>query len=92
MSIEKIRPQMVGGSVPMPKVLHDKRGEIAYITLNRPPADVAEQVAPYVEAGCTTPDFIPFAARDGAVSDEAGIDAVAEVRQALGWSSRGSES
>lgn len=56
------------------------------------PADVAEQVAPYVEAGCTTLNFIPFAARDGAVSDEAGIDAVAEVRQALGQSSVGSAS
>lgn len=43
------------------------------------PADVAEQVAPYIEAGCTTLNFIPFAG-----SDEAGIDAVAEVRQALG--------
>jgi alkanesulfonate monooxygenase SsuD/methylene tetrahydromethanopterin reductase-like flavin-dependent oxidoreductase (luciferase family) len=51
------------------------------------PADVAEQVAPYVEAGCTTLNFIPFAG-----GDEAGIDAVAEVRQALGQSSRGSES
>jgi alkanesulfonate monooxygenase SsuD/methylene tetrahydromethanopterin reductase-like flavin-dependent oxidoreductase (luciferase family) len=56
------------------------------------PADVAEQVAPYVEAGCTTLNFIPFAARDGAVSDEAGIDAVAEVRQALGLSQQGTES
>jgi alkanesulfonate monooxygenase SsuD/methylene tetrahydromethanopterin reductase-like flavin-dependent oxidoreductase (luciferase family) len=55
-------------------------------------ADVAEQVAPYVEAGCTTLNFIPFAARDGVVSDEAGIDAVAAVRQALGQSSAGSES
>jgi alkanesulfonate monooxygenase SsuD/methylene tetrahydromethanopterin reductase-like flavin-dependent oxidoreductase (luciferase family) len=45
------------------------------------PADVAEQVAPYVEAGCTTLNFIPFAG-----GDEAGIDAVAEVRQALGAS------
>ena len=53
------------------------------------PADVAEQVAPYVEAGCTTFNFIPFAARDGAASDEAGIDAVAEVRQALGLSPPG---
>jgi alkanesulfonate monooxygenase SsuD/methylene tetrahydromethanopterin reductase-like flavin-dependent oxidoreductase (luciferase family) len=51
------------------------------------PADVAEQVAPYVEAGCTTLNFIPFAG-----ADEAGIDAVAEVRQALGQSSWGSES
>jgi alkanesulfonate monooxygenase SsuD/methylene tetrahydromethanopterin reductase-like flavin-dependent oxidoreductase (luciferase family) len=42
------------------------------------PADVAEQVAPYVEAGCTTLNFIPFAG-----SDEEGIDAVAEVRQIL---------
>ena len=42
------------------------------------PADVAEQVAPYVEAGCTTLNFIPFAG-----SDEAGIDAVAEVRALL---------
>jgi alkanesulfonate monooxygenase SsuD/methylene tetrahydromethanopterin reductase-like flavin-dependent oxidoreductase (luciferase family) len=53
------------------------------------PADVAEQVAPYVEAGCTTLNFIPFAARDGAASDEAGIDAVAGVRQALGLSQPG---
>jgi alkanesulfonate monooxygenase SsuD/methylene tetrahydromethanopterin reductase-like flavin-dependent oxidoreductase (luciferase family) len=53
------------------------------------PADVAEQVGPYVEAGCTTLNFIPLAARDGAASDEAGIDAVAEVRQALGLSQQG---
>jgi hypothetical protein len=36
---ETRRPEFKGercGSVPMPKVLYDKRGEIAYITLNRP--------------------------------------------------------
>jgi alkanesulfonate monooxygenase SsuD/methylene tetrahydromethanopterin reductase-like flavin-dependent oxidoreductase (luciferase family) len=40
--------------------------------------DVAEFVAPFVEAGCTTLNFIPFAG-----SDEAGVDAVAEVRKLL---------
>ncbi len=43
------------------------------------PAGVAEQVAPYADAGCGTLNFIPFAG-----SDEEGIDAVAEVRQILG--------
>jgi alkanesulfonate monooxygenase SsuD/methylene tetrahydromethanopterin reductase-like flavin-dependent oxidoreductase (luciferase family) len=47
------------------------------------PAEVAEQVAPYIEAGCGTLNFVPFAG-----SDEEGIDAVAEVRQILGGSSR----
>lgn len=42
------------------------------------PADVAAFVAPFVEAGCSTLNFIPFAG-----SDEAGIDAVAEVRSLL---------
>jgi alkanesulfonate monooxygenase SsuD/methylene tetrahydromethanopterin reductase-like flavin-dependent oxidoreductase (luciferase family) len=42
------------------------------------PADVADYVAPYIDAGCGTLNFIPFAG-----SDEAGIDAVAEVRQLL---------
>jgi alkanesulfonate monooxygenase SsuD/methylene tetrahydromethanopterin reductase-like flavin-dependent oxidoreductase (luciferase family) len=42
-------------------------------------AEVAEQVAPYINAGCSTLNFIPFAG-----SDEEGIDAVAEVRQILG--------
>ncbi len=41
-------------------------------------AEVAELVAPYVAAGCSTLNFIPFAG-----SDEAGIDAVAQVRQIL---------
>ena len=41
-------------------------------------ADIAEFVAPYVLAGCTTLNFIPFAG-----SSEAGIDAVAEVREIL---------
>jgi alkanesulfonate monooxygenase SsuD/methylene tetrahydromethanopterin reductase-like flavin-dependent oxidoreductase (luciferase family) len=40
--------------------------------------DVAEFVAPFIEAGCTTLNFIPLAG-----SDEAGIDAVAEVRALL---------
>jgi alkanesulfonate monooxygenase SsuD/methylene tetrahydromethanopterin reductase-like flavin-dependent oxidoreductase (luciferase family) len=39
---------------------------------------VAEFVAPYIHAGCTVLNFIPFAG-----SDEAGINAVAEVRQLL---------
>jgi alkanesulfonate monooxygenase SsuD/methylene tetrahydromethanopterin reductase-like flavin-dependent oxidoreductase (luciferase family) len=42
------------------------------------PAEVVEFVAPFVEAGATTINFIPFAG-----SDEAGIDAVAEVRALL---------
>lgn len=42
------------------------------------PAEVAEFVAPFAEAGATTVNFIPFAG-----SDEAGIDAVAEVRALL---------
>jgi alkanesulfonate monooxygenase SsuD/methylene tetrahydromethanopterin reductase-like flavin-dependent oxidoreductase (luciferase family) len=42
------------------------------------PAEVADNVAPYLDAGCSTLNFIPFAG-----SDEAGIDAVAEVRQIL---------
>ncbi|HZZ49249.1 MAG TPA: LLM class flavin-dependent oxidoreductase [Pseudonocardia sp.] len=42
------------------------------------PSDVAEFVAPFVEAGVTTLNFIPFAG-----SDEAGIDAVAETRKLL---------
>jgi hypothetical protein len=40
--------------------------------------DVAEFVAPFIEAGCTTLNFIPLAG-----NDEAGIDAVAEVRALL---------
>jgi hypothetical protein len=69
----------------VPKVLSDKRGEIAFITLNRPDKRNA------IDTETTTLNFIPFAARGGAVSDEAGIDAVAEVRQALGEPSAGSE-
>jgi alkanesulfonate monooxygenase SsuD/methylene tetrahydromethanopterin reductase-like flavin-dependent oxidoreductase (luciferase family) len=42
------------------------------------PAEVADYVAPYIDAGCTSLNFIPFAE-----SAEAGIDAVAEVRQIL---------
>ncbi|MDT7553350.1 MAG: hypothetical protein QOI16_1886 [Pseudonocardiales bacterium] len=42
------------------------------------PAEVADFVAPFVEAGATTLNFIPFAGSDGA-----GIDAVAEVRALL---------
>jgi alkanesulfonate monooxygenase SsuD/methylene tetrahydromethanopterin reductase-like flavin-dependent oxidoreductase (luciferase family) len=42
------------------------------------PTEVAEYVAPYVEAGCGSINLIPYA---GGV--EAGIDAAAEVRQAL---------
>jgi alkanesulfonate monooxygenase SsuD/methylene tetrahydromethanopterin reductase-like flavin-dependent oxidoreductase (luciferase family) len=49
-----------------------------YVPLGTP-AEVAELVAPYVHAGCTTLSFIPFAG-----SEEEGIDAVAEVRQLLG--------
>jgi alkanesulfonate monooxygenase SsuD/methylene tetrahydromethanopterin reductase-like flavin-dependent oxidoreductase (luciferase family) len=41
-------------------------------------ADIAEFVAPYVLAGCSTLNFIPFAG-----SSEAAIDAVAEVREIL---------
>jgi alkanesulfonate monooxygenase SsuD/methylene tetrahydromethanopterin reductase-like flavin-dependent oxidoreductase (luciferase family) len=40
--------------------------------------EVAEFVVPFVEAGCTTLNFIPFAG-----SDEAGIDAVGELRKLL---------
>jgi alkanesulfonate monooxygenase SsuD/methylene tetrahydromethanopterin reductase-like flavin-dependent oxidoreductase (luciferase family) len=43
------------------------------------PAEVAEYVAPYIDAGCTSLNFIAYAD-----SAEAGIDAVAEVRQILG--------
>jgi alkanesulfonate monooxygenase SsuD/methylene tetrahydromethanopterin reductase-like flavin-dependent oxidoreductase (luciferase family) len=42
------------------------------------PAEVAQFVAPYIDAGCTSLNFIPYAG-----SVEAGIDAVAEVRQIL---------
>jgi len=42
------------------------------------PAQVAEFVAPFIAAGATTVNFIPFA--DG---DEAGVDAVADVRELL---------
>jgi alkanesulfonate monooxygenase SsuD/methylene tetrahydromethanopterin reductase-like flavin-dependent oxidoreductase (luciferase family) len=42
------------------------------------PKDVAEFVAPFIEAGCTTLNFIPFAG-----ADEAGVDAVAETRKLL---------
>jgi hypothetical protein len=42
------------------------------------PAEVAEYIAPYIDAGCTSLNFIPYAS-----SAEAGIDAVAEVRQIL---------
>ncbi|GAB2962413.1 LLM class F420-dependent oxidoreductase [Amycolatopsis acidiphila] len=48
-----------------------------YIPYGRP-EDVAEFVAPFVEAGCSTLNFIPFAG-----SDEAGVHAVAEVRKLL---------
>jgi alkanesulfonate monooxygenase SsuD/methylene tetrahydromethanopterin reductase-like flavin-dependent oxidoreductase (luciferase family) len=41
-------------------------------------ADVAAFVAPYVQAGCTTLNFIPFAG-----SSEAAVDAVADVREIL---------
>ena len=43
------------------------------------PDEVAEFVAPFIEAGCTTLNFIPFAG-----SDDAGINAVAETRTLLG--------
>jgi alkanesulfonate monooxygenase SsuD/methylene tetrahydromethanopterin reductase-like flavin-dependent oxidoreductase (luciferase family) len=42
------------------------------------PADVAEFVAPYVEAGCTSINFIQMAP-----SPEAGLEALAEVRRLL---------
>lgn len=42
------------------------------------PAQVAEFVAPFVAAGATTLNLIPFAG-----SDEAGVDAVAEMRALL---------
>jgi alkanesulfonate monooxygenase SsuD/methylene tetrahydromethanopterin reductase-like flavin-dependent oxidoreductase (luciferase family) len=41
-----------------------------------PPEQVAEFVTPFIRAGATTVNFIPFAS-----SPEAGIDAVAEVRE-----------
>jgi hypothetical protein len=41
-------------------------------------AEVAAFAAPYLEAGCSTLNFIPVAG-----SDEAGIDAVAEVTKLL---------
>ena len=44
------------------------------------PAEVAEFVAGYVDAGCTTLNFIAFAG-----SEEAAVDAVAEVRRILGY-------
>jgi len=43
------------------------------------PAQVAEFIAPFIAAGATTVNFIPFAG-----SDEAAIDAVAETREILG--------
>ena len=43
------------------------------------PTQVAEFIAPFIEAGATTVNFIPFAS-----SDEAAIDAVAETREVLG--------
>jgi alkanesulfonate monooxygenase SsuD/methylene tetrahydromethanopterin reductase-like flavin-dependent oxidoreductase (luciferase family) len=46
------------------------------------PREVADYIAPYVDAGCTSLNFIPYAG-----SREAGIDAVAEVRQILNVSS-----
>jgi alkanesulfonate monooxygenase SsuD/methylene tetrahydromethanopterin reductase-like flavin-dependent oxidoreductase (luciferase family) len=42
------------------------------------PAQVAEFVAPFIAAGASTVNFIPFAG-----ADEAGVDAVAEVRELL---------
>jgi alkanesulfonate monooxygenase SsuD/methylene tetrahydromethanopterin reductase-like flavin-dependent oxidoreductase (luciferase family) len=42
------------------------------------PSEVAEFISPFIEAGATTINFIPFAA-----SDEAAIDAVAETRRLL---------
>jgi alkanesulfonate monooxygenase SsuD/methylene tetrahydromethanopterin reductase-like flavin-dependent oxidoreductase (luciferase family) len=42
------------------------------------PEDVAEFVAPFIKAGCTTLNFIPFAG-----GDDAGVDAVAETRKLL---------
>ena len=42
------------------------------------PAQVAEFVAPFVAAGATTTNVIPFAG-----SDEAGVDAVAAMRALL---------
>jgi hypothetical protein len=41
-----------------------------------PPEQVAEFVTPFVRAGATTVNFIPFAGHP-----EAGIDAVADVRE-----------
>jgi alkanesulfonate monooxygenase SsuD/methylene tetrahydromethanopterin reductase-like flavin-dependent oxidoreductase (luciferase family) len=46
------------------------------------PAEVADYVAPYVDAGCSDLNFIPYAG-----TAEAGIDAVAAVRQILDRSS-----
>ena len=43
-----------------------------------PPVQVAEFIAPFIQAGATTINIIPFAG-----TDEAGIDAVAEVREHL---------
>ena len=43
------------------------------------PSQVADYIAPYIEAGATTINFIPFAG-----SDEAAIDAVGQTRQLLG--------
>jgi len=42
------------------------------------PAQVAEFVAPFIAAGATTVNFIPFAG-----ADEAGVDAIADVRELL---------
>ncbi len=47
------------------------------------PAEVAQTIAPYLEAGCSTINFIPFAE-----SDEAAIDGAAEVVQILRRSNR----
>jgi hypothetical protein len=73
----------------VPKVLYDKRGEMFWCAFGAGAARMKAQVAPVMEGfyHCTRLNFTPFAG-----GDEAGIDAVAEVRQALGQSSRGSES
>ena len=42
------------------------------------PAEIADFLAPYVEAGCETFNVMPVAA-----SPEAGIDATAEIRERL---------
>jgi alkanesulfonate monooxygenase SsuD/methylene tetrahydromethanopterin reductase-like flavin-dependent oxidoreductase (luciferase family) len=47
------------------------------------PGEIAERIAPYLDAGVGTVNVIPFAR-----SDEAAIDAVAEVRSLLGAESR----